>query len=326
MRLLVRCDGAPDVGMGHVVRCTALAQAVRDREGVVEFAMRADRPAGARAVEDAGFRVFPIQHDDEAVELSKSHDAVLVDNYEVDAGMLRRFSVAATLAVIDDPGDRDLSAARWVLNQNLGAEELACNLSPDTVVLFGPAYALLRPEFARVRAERPRSIDPLQRSVLITFGGGDVTDYFVQVLQALEAVEETLEIVLLGPQNVPAASRHTVRAVRANSGIAELMAGSDVAVTAAGTTTWELCCMRVPSFAIPIAENQRIVAQGLHRSGAMRVYASLDAALNSLAADVPALLRDAVQRRELSERAGDLVDGLGVARAAESLIALTARA
>lgn len=326
MRLLVRCDGAPAVGMGHVVRCTALAQAIRERECTVEFAMRADRPEGVRAVEDEGFCVHLIQHDDDAIELAKTYDAVLVDNYEIDAGALRRFSLSAMLAVIDDPGDRDLSAARWVLNQNLGAEELACNLSPDAVALFGPAYALLRPEFARVRAERARTVDPLQRSVLVTFGGGDVANYLAQVLRALQAVDEPLDIVLLGQQSVPFASRHNVRAVRANNGVAELMAASDVAVTAAGTTTWELCCMRVPSFAIPIAENQRIVASGLQRSGAMRVYTSFDAAVRSLPADVPALLRDAVQRRELAERAGSLVDGLGAVRAAESLIALTARA
>lgn len=326
MRLLVRCDGAPAVGMGHVVRCTALAQAIREREGTVEFVMRTDRPEGARAVEDAGFAVHAIRHDDEAVELAKTYDAVLVDSYEVDAAMLDRFSRSSILAVIDDPGDRDLSAARWVLNQNLGAEDLSCNLSPHAVVLFGPAYALLRPEFARVRAEHPRSIDPLERSVLITFGGGEVTSYFVHVLRALEDVSETLDIVLLGPESIPFVSRHTVRALRAQSGVAELMAASDVAVTAAGTTTWELCCMRVPTFAIPIAENQRIVAEGLQRSGAMRVYVSVDEAARALAVDLPALLRDTVQRRELSERAGNLVDGLGAARAAESLIALTARA
>lgn len=325
MRLLVRCDGAPSVGMGHVVRCSALAEALRDRGAAVEFAMRADRPEGVRAVEDAGFCVQVIENDDEAIELARVYDGVLVDSYEVDAATLQRFSRAATLAVIDDPGERDLRAARWVLNQNLGAEDLRCNISEDAVRLFGPAYALLRPEFARVRAERPRAFDPLQRRVLLTFGGGDVTRYFVTLLSALESLPERLDIVLLGPESVPVASHHAIHAVRAKTGIAELMAESDVAITAAGTTTWELCCMGVPSFAVPIAQNQQIVAEGLRHTGAMRVYESFDEAARLLANDLSALLRDAVRRRAMSERAGNLVDGLGAARAAESLIALTAR-
>lgn len=325
MRLLVRCDGAPAIGMGHVVRCASLAQAVREQGGAVEFAMRAARPEGTRVIHDAGFSVHRIANESDAIQLAKSYDVVLIDSYEVDAATLARYASQTILAVIDDDAGRDLRAARWILNQNLGAQELAHNASPKAARLFGPSYALLRPEFARERARLCRTFDPLQRQVLISFGGGDVSKYFTQLLEALDLAKEKLQIVLLGVEHSPASSRHHVRAIRAQEGVAALMAAADVAITAAGTTAWELSCMQTPAFAIPIAENQRIVAEGLQKAGAMRVYPSFHAALLSVSDDLIELLRDAVQRRELSKRAGGLVDGLGAQRAAQSLSALTER-
>lgn len=326
MRLLVRCDGAPAVGMGHVVRSCALAAALSSDGTGVEFVMRSERTAGIQAVREAGFFVHEIAEEAQVVELSDAYQAVLIDNYEVTSELLARIAARTRLAVIDDEGRRDLRSAHWLLNQNLGAEELAHHIAPGAVQLLGPRYALLRAEFASARARTNRRFTPRDCRVLITFGGGEVMRYLQPAVAALEAVNGRLEIVVLGAEDVRVGSRHDIRCVRVQNGVAGLMAGCDIAVTAAGTTCWELCCMKVPGFAIPIAQNQLIVARGLERAGALCVYRSFEDALSALAADVAALLSDPQERAHLSNRAGELVDGLGAYRAAESLRSLMATA
>ena len=43
------------------------------------------------------------------------------------------------------------------------------------------------------------------------------------------------------------------------SNMAQLMADSDLAIGAAGATSWERCCLGLPSIVLALAENQRLI-------------------------------------------------------------------
>ncbi|MEB3735155.1 glycosyltransferase [Halopseudomonas pachastrellae] len=103
------------------------------------------------------------------------------------------------------------------------------------------------------------------------------------------------------------------------SDMASLMAQADLAIGAAGATAWERCCLGLPTLMAVLADNQRLVAEGLRAAGAVQLLP----AVNSLAASLPDLLEELVadpeQLRQMSRRAAALVDGGGARRVVETM-------
>ncbi|MEE3158703.1 MAG: glycosyltransferase, partial [Pseudomonadota bacterium] len=101
--------------------------------------------------------------------------------------------------------------------------------------------------------------------------------------------------------------------------LASLMALADVAFGGAGATAWERCCLGLPTLMAVLADNQRLVAEGLSAAGAVQLLP----AVNSLAASLPDLLEELVsdpeQLRQMSRRAAALVDGGGARRVVETM-------
>jgi spore coat polysaccharide biosynthesis predicted glycosyltransferase SpsG len=319
MLAVIRADGAPWIGMGHVVRMTALAMELRAAGADVVFAMDAAAPQGAAVAAAAGFTVQKLDGPlDEGLTALRA-DLFIVDHYGYGPEELERIAAVAPLAVIDDEGTRDLSAAAWILNQNFGAESLAYPLGAQR--LLGPSYALLRPEFADLRGEALSRSSSAVESLLVTFGGGTVQPYVDASLEMLNGVKGRFEVVVVGATGSPVASRLPVRFLGRTDEMARVIAAADLVITAGGTTCWELCALGRPMIVLTIAENQRLVAGGLSHAGA----ALRAERIEEIAPLVDALAADGPRRRALASAAAALVDGLGARRAAASLLSLAAR-
>jgi len=203
---------------------------------------------------------------------------LVVDHYALD----QRWELAvqpyySKLMVIDDLADR-AHACDLLLDQNLGrqADDYANLVPAHCKVLIGPHYALLRPEFAALRGYslQRRQTTHVIRRLLITMGGVDKDNATGQVLQALRSCslpEDCRITVVMGvtapwlvevrkqAQNMPLLTRVLVGV----SDMAQLMADSDLAIGAAGSTSWELCCLGVPNLLVCTAANQRTVITAL---------------------------------------------------------------
>lgn len=341
--LLVRLDATPEIGAGHATRCGALAHALRSLGARVAFAAT---PASAERVSplvEAGFAVHEVPAADvralgpadlaATVETAEAVGAagVLVDHYGADGSYLDGLRAAGLdVAVVDDLADRDLSAARWVLNQTLGAEALP--YPEGAVTALGPAYALLRAQFADERARLLRSFEPGDRRVLVTYGGGDTALVAGRALAALDAVELPLEVrVALGsdappPRTLADAARrshHAVELLGHVRAMAREMAWADVSLNAGGSSCWELACLGTPMVVTPLSRDQVPIASALDTAGA--ALAVPEPALEGAGAVVDALLRAPRRRAALSAAASRLVDGHGAHRAAASLLGALAR-
>lgn len=332
--LVIRCDGSDSIGMGHVSRCLCLAHALRSEGVSTTFAMRPLDVGILRLVHNAGFPLvlLPPGGSDsrrlgaedlsalKEVAVAARASSIVMDHYGADESYLEGIRGSGLgLAVIDDTAERDLSAARWILNQNMGAEELPLRHHSDATLVLGPRYALLRPEFARARERLSRSFAPTDRRVLVTLGGGGVAAESGRVLDGLEAVPRALEVRVLTRTTspVPRRSHHEVSLVENPPDIPAQMGWTDISVNAGGSTCWELACMRVPMVVMSLSRDQWGNALALERAGAaVRLQ---DAAPGRLAETAEELLADVARRRALSSRAAELVDGLGAARVARSL-------
>ncbi len=102
--------------------------------------------------------------------------------------------------------------------------------------------------------------------------------------------------------------------------MAELMIRADLAVAAAGGTSWERALLKLPSLVVTVAENQRSIAEALHRAGAATDLGWWrDVRVEALAAAIRSAASDAPLRRQQAESAGRIVDGRGAERVVQAM-------
>ncbi|PLA74889.1 UDP-2,4-diacetamido-2,4,6-trideoxy-beta-L-altropyranose hydrolase [Hydrogenovibrio sp. SC-1] len=212
-------------------------------------------------------------------------DWLVVDHYSIDASWQKILkNLYRKLMVIDDLGDRR-HISDLLLDQNYGStvDKYQKLVPKNCKILAGAQYALLRPEFAKWRhfsLERRKNNQKV-KGILITLGGVDSGNITGQVLQQLSkaeldsGIEVTIVMGLTSPHlkaiEQQAESLNFKTSVRINvNNIAELMANADLAIGAAGATTWERCCLGVPTIQLVIAENQRQVAERLAIDGVVK--------------------------------------------------------
>ncbi|MEI4981406.1 UDP-2,4-diacetamido-2,4,6-trideoxy-beta-L-altropyranose hydrolase [Aeromonas caviae] len=207
---------------------------------------------------------------------------LIVDHYALDAHWESRLrNYVGRIMVIDDLADRPHDCD-LLLDQNLGRQldDYRKHVPPGCQLLIGPRYALLRPEFAELREySLKRRQRPVLKQVLITMGGVDKLNVTSQVLNALRCAplpDDCRILVVMGPK-APwltqiedlAATLHWPTEVLVNANnMAQLMASSDLAIGAAGSTSWERCCLGLPTLMMIIADNQQEAAHNLMSAGA----------------------------------------------------------
>lgn len=255
-------------------------------------------------------------------------DWLVVDHYALDQ---RWEDALAThyrqLLVVDDLADRP-HRCNLLLDQNLGRQpqDYLGLVSTQCQMLIGPHYALLRPEFAALRpySLQRRQAQPALRQLLITMGGVDQSNATGQVLQALkncalpQACRISVVMGLTAPwlQNVRELAAQmpwpTEVVVNVND-MAQRMADSDLAIGAAGSTSWERCCLGVPTLMVVLAENQQPSAQAMQTAHAARLIGRID----DFAKQLPQAIAELIESEHCSHmslNASEVTDGMGVER------------
>lgn len=257
-------------------------------------------------------------------------DWLVVDHYSIDQAWQKILKPNyQNLMVIDDLGDRQ-HICDLLLDQNYGATaDKYQSLVPEHCkILSGAQYALLRPEFAKWRqvSLKRREHEQKVKSILITLGGVDPDNYTGKILHQLAKTElnPNIEITVVMGTTAPhfetvkqqAESMNTKTHVKTNViNMAELMANADLAIGAAGATTWERCCLGLPTIQLVIAENQRQIAQALAKDHAIKLLDHVE--------QLPILLETAHHwTDELSRQSSKACDGLGCQRVVKQLLTM----
>ncbi|MET7750432.1 spore coat protein [Micromonospora sp. NPDC005367] len=341
VRVGLRCDAGPRRGVGHLVRSLALGE---------EFLARGARVELFGSVESVGWaaaqlaaRHVPLhpgpQTPAELVETAHRHrlDVMVLDSYELDpagAGALRAAGVV-TLAIVD--GDTRGQEADLYLDQNFGTRIDA----PPSRLLAGAEYALLRDSVVAARPPvTPPAAAVARPRVLAFFGGTDAVGAAPALTRLLFGTGLPMELtVVVGRAEIGAelaevtrGPDQSLRPIPPTDALPALIREADLVVSAAGTSTWELCCVGAPAALVCVVDNQR---ESYHRVVAHGLAAGVGE-LPELTAEGPAgwaarasadrilsdLLTSPDRRATLSARAWSAVDGLGRRRVADAVLAL----
>jgi UDP-2,4-diacetamido-2,4,6-trideoxy-beta-L-altropyranose hydrolase/UDP-4-amino-4,6-dideoxy-N-acetyl-beta-L-altrosamine N-acetyltransferase len=254
-------------------------------------------------------------------------DWLIVDHYALDQGWetaLRPYY--RKLMVIDDLADR-LHVCDLLLDQTFGRspDDYGPWIPAGCTLLCGSQYALLRPEFAALRQySLKRRENPQLEHLIITMGGVDKDNATGQILEALRycALPKNCRITVVMGASAPwltevrqqAAQLPWPTDVRVNiSDMAQLMAASDLAIGAAGSTSWERCCLGLPTVMVVLADNQRQVAQGLEQVGAVYLLQQPQRIIECLPVLLASLVAPSAHLVAMSQAASRIADGSGVA-------------
>ena len=336
--LLLRSDGGGAIGTGHLMRCLALGQAWRDSGG--EAVLVGQVPAAiARRFEEEGISVLAGRGEPGSLAdaAGTSEWAVqlgvrwaVLDGYQFAGDFQSRLQAHGLRVVsVDDLGQADACPADVIVNQNLHASAGDYpKRGSHTQLLLGARYVLLRREFRR--ASRRRREAPAAGRVLVTLGGSDPRRLTILALRSLAPlVADGVELnVVIGPaltagpdlERAIVGCPGRVMVSRDPRDMPSLMDWADIAVTAAGSTCWELAYMGVPMVAIAVADNQQPIARSIGVAGIgidAGPWDRLTDAAIGLAVD--GLLRRPEAFRSMHDRSVALIDGHGPERVLRAL-------
>ncbi|WP_372784179.1 UDP-2,4-diacetamido-2,4,6-trideoxy-beta-L-altropyranose hydrolase [Phenylobacterium sp.] len=335
--ILFVVDAGPAVGGGHVMRSLTLA-GVLDAQGascrfiappaaaamLAVFAPdRAQVPAASAAPRDLA----------EAVA-GETYDAIVFDHYGLSAADHRTMAQGHPVLVIDDLADRPLGAD-LILDSGPARrpEDYEGLIDEGAQLLLGPHYAPVRAEFATLRdtALAWRG-EPVGR-VLVSLGLTDLDGVTARVVDRLRPRigEAGLDIVLgAEAPSLAGLSKIAKRDTRVTLHVdslhmARLTAEADIAVGAAGSSTWERCTLGLPTLMLVLAENQRGAATALaEREAALVVDVAAPDYEAAFDRALMRLMTDATLRRQLAASSAALCDGQGGPRVGEAFLKLVA--
>jgi RimJ/RimL family protein N-acetyltransferase len=189
-----------------------------------------------------------------------------------------------------------------------------------TKFLLGTRYVLLRKEFLKYTGYH-RNNPELARKILVTFGGSDPENITLDVIEMIKRIEiEDIEVIIVvGGANPHLDSlRNSIKnnqsiSIRKNvNNMPELMAWADIAISAGGSSCWELAFMGTPSIVYPVADNQVPVVKSLEAQGMVMVFKPHDLKNPDIGSKIiTELLVSPDTRNSFSQRLKQLVDGEG---------------
>ena len=348
MRLLIRTDTSPQIGAGHLMRCLALAQRWQERghevlfllaEGGQDVAPRLQSEKLAFAVLPAVVGSTEDQHLTRQQAIQWQADWLLIDGYRFDQNYLQAVSAPQRyrLIQIDDDGFPQTPTADLILNQNLHACAELYPASDPGRLLLGLYYQLLRREFRQIQGHSDQHSATLPaaeaRKVLISLGASDPDNISAKVLDWLQPLDiGPLQLrLIIGATNPHRQQleerlqqyRHPAQLLRNVDNMPEHYQWADLAITAGGSTLWELAYMGLPSLNLVVADNQVPSSTLLHAQGAILSLGRPQTVTPAIFAQAFESLYHGPQARQAMSQAGHkLVDGNGVDRVIDRMVIL----
>jgi UDP-2,4-diacetamido-2,4,6-trideoxy-beta-L-altropyranose hydrolase len=314
LKVVFRVDASLEMGIGHVMRCLTLAQVLKENGVIPKFICRKHEGNLIDKIHSSGFNVHELevleetkinnklehshwlgatqkQDADDCVDILKVEktDWLIVDHYALDEQWHKNLKpYYEKIMVIDDLADRKYYCD-ILLDQTFGRqqEEYSALIPEGCKLLLGSQYALLRPEFSKWRAySLERRSKPKLKQLLINMGGVDVDNVTENVIDELKTCnlpnDINITVVMGGAAPHIEGVKHKAKAlpykvvVRVDvDNMAEIMANADIAIGAAGSTTWERCCLGLPTIQIVTADNQINIAKNLEAINSIQLIDSM---------------------------------------------------
>lgn len=332
-KLYIRVDMNQTIATGHVMRCLSIAEAARD-EGADAIFILADAQA-EDLIHSKGFRTIVLNSAWNGLEkelpdlldlIAKENiETLLVDSYYVTENYLEALNHATSVAYIDDlnsfhyPVDTLIAYANYWKKMNYEENY------PDTKLLLGCSYVPLRKEFQNLP---PKLIRENVENLLILTGGSDNLGISENILDHILLEQYKKVDVICGRYfeqfdylKTKYSNCQNVHLHKAVDNIIDYMLDADLAVSAGGTTLYELCATGTPTIMYSFADNQLDNVSQFAEDGIMRYVGDIryDKVYENIQTVVESY-QEKSYRNQISAQMKKLIDGQGVARVIKQLL------
>lgn len=233
-------------------------------------------------------------------------DLLIIDHYLIDFQWQKKLNkYCKKLLVIDDLANRK-HQADFLLDQTLARkpEDYRSLVPPYCQLLLGQHFMLLRDEFSQLihKAKTKRNNTKTINNILVNLGGVDSNNVSATVIRALidyqdKSTQDNVSVEVVMTSHSPHLAKiqnevahiHWIKVIVDCDDMARKMLAADLAIGACGATAWERCCLGLPTLAIVLADNQKVVCENLAHKGAiinLGDFAQLTTAAISNALDV----------------------------------------
>jgi len=337
IQIIFRCEFGAQYGFGHLMRCLSLGQAFQECEQTQTFCFSTSSADGFNELFDST-NMTHVQLPESAVGLSFAPDnhfklsdefITVFDNYDVtEEQMITYKQNFPNLVAIDDLADRVFNVD-MIINQNLGSNQLEYNTVNQPKLLLGAQYALLRKNILYVRRKKE------SKRIFMSFGGGEVYNRIKGLLEILLVIDKgldvniTVDFVIGGKKD----NREKIRSflstcerlkfyfIENQMDLSPYMARADFAVTAAGSTVFELAYLGVPQIVLVIDKNQEITGQKINEIGLSTCLGDIkNLDTHVFEKTFLSFLDDDHMKQSMSKQAQSLIDGRGAKRVAGCIL------
>ncbi len=336
---IIRADGNAKIGAGHLMRCLTIADAIRRLPDAPKILVLCADAESAKLASDRGFATGVLHTDYQRMEeelplwkqwIKDEKNTILVDSYYVTDAYLKALGCLGRVCLMDDLQEHAYPV-NVVINYNVFADKdtylqmYQCECEESVKFYLGGSYAPLRDQFQRVDYQ----VKDCVKQVLLTTGAGDADNIAGDIINRI--YRENLTYHVLVGRFSPHLSGWQKRAESCSNiqihfdvqDMASLMKQCDLAITAGGSTVYELAAVGVPFIAFAYARNQELLVRYLGErdmsGNAGEWHKDPDKTLEQLEALFEAFCKDYSRRVRYSERERNMVDGQGAERLARTL-------
>lgn len=334
--IIFRADGNAQIGTGHIMRCLSIAEAARELCEECVFINASDDMSSV--IRDKGFNNIVLESDytnpdeEDIINVLSAYNnpIVFVDSYYVSENYLKTIKCFCEknngISIYIDDIKKYAYPCNILLNYNIHGNEQEYNRIYEgkdrPTYLVGTEYAPLRREFQSLPN---REINEKAKKIFVSTGGSDPENLSVELLKIAKQKEMEFHFIVGAVNKNKDIMNNETRGfenviIHENvSNISEIMRQCDVAISAAGSTLYELCATQTPTITYVLADNQLPIAKGFLSKEVMNYCGDIrdlgaDGLANNLINEALELCNNFNERKKLAEKMKTIVDGCGAKR------------
>lgn len=198
--ILIRADGGSTIGMGHIVRCLALAEMLKN-EYNIKFVIQAPTKAVIDIISVITKNIIQLPHTedfsidlDHFVNIISKTDIVILDGYHFGSDYQKKVKNSCHKLVCIDDLHSWHHFADAIINHAEGLSKSDYSVESYTSLYLGLKYVLLRPPF--LNSNRQKTISKLEKA-FISMGAADFDNNTSKFAEALLSFDQISEIHLM---------------------------------------------------------------------------------------------------------------------------------
>ena len=322
MRIGFRVDASREIGIGHLIRCLALSEELKKRGHKCYILSEINNEITTNKIKEFQVEFYQINGLEDLITFSKekSIDWIITDCYNLTSDYIKKLKENFKVLSIDDNAIINYYSD-LVVNQNIGAEKVSYSSENYTKFLLGTQYVMLRD--ALLKRDEKKEKDKVEK-ILITLGGADKDNFTFKILKTIKTINENIEVIaIIGPFNTfyktfeeyIKDTNSNIKLIKSPDNMADFYFESDIAISAGGTSCYELAYYGIPNLIITIAKNQLNIAKELEDQGiSIYIGDKKDVESEKIKEKIKELINNHSLRKNMGLNGRKIVDGQGKKR------------